>query len=105
MESCKRFMNPNDILAQQQELLNQAMHNNQQVMWGVLAIQAALLILTGWVIYMFYARLRDIADELRKFRVAYEVVQERAIRGVPCPPIAASAENLFASDARYMPKK
>ena len=27
--------------------------------------------------YMFYARLRDIADELRKFRIAYEMAEDR----------------------------
>jgi len=26
---------------------------------------------------MFYARLRDIADELRKFRIAYEMAEDR----------------------------
>lgn len=97
-------MNPNELLAQEQALLNQAMHNSQQLMWGVLTIQVALLILTGWVVYMFYARLRDIADELRKMRVTYEMAQERTVRGVR-PSTAGPADNPFTSDTRYMPKK
>jgi hypothetical protein len=31
----------------------------------------------GWVIYMFYARLSDIAEELRKIRVAYKGTVDR----------------------------
>ena len=58
-------MNPNDILAQQQAILNQAAQNAQHWVWGMLAIYAVFLLIGAWVIYMFYARLRDIADELR----------------------------------------
>jgi hypothetical protein len=38
----------------------------------LLALYGALFLLGAFVTYMFYARLRDIGDELRKFRIAYE---------------------------------
>jgi len=98
-------MNQNELLAQQQALLNQIAQHSQDVLWGVLAIQIALFIVGAWVIYMFYARLRDIADELRKIRVTYEMEQDRTIRGAARPPAATSGENPFASEARYMPNK
>ena len=94
-------MNPNEI----QALVNQSLQNSQQLVWGVLAIQIALFIVGAWVMYMFYARLWDIGDELRKIRVTYEMEQERTIRGAARPPTARSGENPFASDARYMPTK
>lgn len=94
-------MNPNDILAQQQALLNQFLHNSQQVLWGALAIQLAAFIIAALVIYMFYARLRDIADELRKFRIAYEFAhsptKSREMSNLQSPP---TAEN-----SRYQPKR
>ena len=98
-------MNQNEILAQQQALLNQLAQHSEQVMWGVVAIQIALFIVGIWVTYMFYARLRDIADELRKIRVTYEMEQDRTIRGAARPPAAGSGENPFARDTRYMPTK
>jgi len=102
-------MNPNELLAQQQALLNQAMQNaqqqTQQQMWAIWAIALALFIIQAWVIYMFYARLRDIANELLKIRVTYEMEQERAVRGVAASPRPASGDNPFASDAPYMPKR
>lgn len=66
-------MNPNDLIAQQQALLQ----NAQTLTFAGLAISLASFIVGGWVIYMFYARLRDIADELRKLRITYEFAQER----------------------------
>ena len=77
-------MNPNDIIAQQQALLQ----NAQNLQFAGLAISLAVFIVGGWVLYMFYARLRDIADELRKFRIAYEFTQERR-------PANQSSENPF----------
>ena len=65
-------MNPNDLLAQQQALMNQYMQNAQHVAIGVIALYLALFILGCWVIYMFYARLRGIEQEIMKFRIAYE---------------------------------
>jgi hypothetical protein len=77
-------MNPNDIIAQQQSLLQ----NAQNLQFAYLAISLALFIVGGWVLYMFYARLRDIADQLRKFRIAYEFTHERR-------PSNQSSENPF----------
>jgi hypothetical protein len=61
------------LLAQQR----QAMQNYYALMivFGVIC-----LVLSGvgwWVIYMFYARLRGIEDEVRKFRIAYEFAKGR----------------------------
>lgn len=103
-------MNPNDLAAQQQALLTQALERSQHLMWGSVAIQVALLILGAWVTYMFYARLRDIGDELRNIRVMYEMEQERTIRGTAAAPraartsVATSGDNPFASDDQYKPK-
>ncbi len=66
-------MNLNDLPAQEQALLQYV----QTLQFASLAISLASLIILGWVVYMFYARLRDIADELRKFRIAYEFAHER----------------------------
>lgn len=70
-------MNPNDYPAQQQALLNQVMQNAQHWTVAIITFQIAFLLIGAWVTYMFYARLRDIADELRKFRLAYEMTQDR----------------------------
>jgi hypothetical protein len=53
------------------------MENAQGLIVVVVVIQLALFIFVCWVIYMFYARLRDIGDELRKLRIDYEFAQER----------------------------
>ena len=103
-------MNPNDILAQQQAYLNQmnqALQHSQQQMWAIGAIGLALFIIHVWVIYMFYARLRDIAEELMRLRIAFEMAEDRKARaaGVTArPPGAAAGENPFASDELYKPK-
>jgi short subunit dehydrogenase-like uncharacterized protein len=66
-------MNPNDLITQQQ-----ALHQNVQYwQYAGIVIWLASVLVAAWVIYMFYARLRDIADELRKFRIAYEFAHER----------------------------
>ena len=56
-----------------------------------------------WVVYLFYARLRDIADELRKLRITYQFANEREVqRRSDAPadqtnssgqPVAATPEN------------
>jgi len=61
-------MDYNQLLAQQQ----QAIQNVQGWIWMCVVIESALFILRCWVLYMFYARLRDIGDELQKLRIAYE---------------------------------
>ncbi|MDD5139165.1 MAG: hypothetical protein PHY43_02765 [Verrucomicrobiales bacterium] len=107
-------MNPDELAAQQQALLNQAMQAQQQAMhtqqgwvWGMIAVQIALLIIGGWVIYMFYARLRDVAEELMKLRVAYEFANPPKSGGTrPLTP-AESAANPFipsTGNDRYKPK-
>lgn len=98
-------MNPNEILSQWQAQQQSTVQFIQHFQIAIICVTVIAAMVHGWVIYMFYARLRDIADELRKMRVTYEMSQERAIRGVARPPTAGSAENPFASDTRYMPKK
>ena len=53
------------------------------IMFIIAAIQLGLLVLGCWVIYMFYARLRDIADELIRFRIAYEFAHSPEARSTP----------------------
>jgi|ERR1035437_1865959 threonine/homoserine/homoserine lactone efflux protein len=65
-------MNPNDLIAQQQAIVNQALQTQQNWVWGMIAVQVVFLLIAAWVVYMFYARLRDIAEELMKLRIAYE---------------------------------
>jgi hypothetical protein len=101
-----------DLMAQQQALLNQAMQHAQNMQYGMLAFWLASLIITAFVIYMFYARLRDIGDELRKFRIAYEFAQTPESRSqsrrdrtgelvwpAPPKPLVPSPE-----DEKYLPK-
>ena len=100
-------MNPNDIYAQQQALLNQVMQHAQHVLWAFLVIYAAMFIFGMFVIYMFYARLRDIADELRKFRIAYEMAEDRRQpSGSLRKPNPDSPGNPFqeGGEERYKPK-
>jgi hypothetical protein len=47
---------------------------------------------------MFYARLRDIADELRKFRIAFEMAEDRKAQS------AAPTPRRTDDDSRYLPK-
>ncbi len=94
-------MNPNDIYAQQQALLNQAMQHAQQIQqmqWAFLAIYAAMFIFSMLVVYLFYARLRDIAEELRMLRIAYETAEDRKARATKPTPSRAD------DDSRYVPK-
>jgi len=73
-------MNPNELMAQQQALLNQALQNQQHLLYGYIAVSVGLFLIGAWVIYMFYARLRGIEDELRKFRIAYEFANTPSVR-------------------------
>jgi hypothetical protein len=65
-------MDPNQLLAQQQAVINQLMQDAQHLRYAYLAILVGLFIVQCWVVYMFYARLRGIEDEIRKFRISYE---------------------------------
>jgi hypothetical protein len=91
-------MNPNDILAQQQALLNQAMLTQQHWTVAMLIIGIVSPLIGAWVIYMFYARLRDIADELMKFRITCEMSEGRKDEAAKRTPPPADA------DSRYAPK-
>ncbi len=51
--------------------------NSTDIVVLSLLINIVVFLATVFVIYIFYARLRDIADELRKFRIAYEMAQDR----------------------------
>ena len=99
-------MNPNDIMAQQQAYMNQVMQHAQQWQWGMVAISVAGMLLSFGVLYLFYARLRDIADELRKLRIAFEMAEDRKARAAGAtvrPPGVASGENPFATNEHYQP--
>ena len=105
-------MNFNELLAQQQAAVNQATQSYQNLVYGMIAFYGAGFIITAFVIYLFYARLRDIADELMKFRIAYEFAHTPEARSqprrdqssesawpAPSKPLAPSPE-----DAKYLPK-
>jgi hypothetical protein len=73
------------------------MNQNNIIALSIL-INIVFFLVTVFVIYMFYARLRDIADELRAFRVAYEMAEDRKTQSAaPAPPRADD-------DSRYLPK-
>ena len=74
------------------------MQSQQHWVWGIVAIQFAFLLIGAWVIFMFYARLRDIADELQKLRITYEMVEGRKAHAAkPTPPRSDD-------DSRFAPK-
>jgi hypothetical protein len=89
-------MNPNDLVAQQQALLNQYMQNAQHAQYGLLALGLAWFIISGLVLYAFYARLRGIEDEIRKFRIAYEFANPPSKKRPPGSTGTESPENPFA---------
>ena len=84
--------------------MNESLERYYQILFGIAAIQIAFTVVGIWVIFMFYARLRDIADELRKIRVTYEMEQERSVRIATSSPSAPAGDNPFAKDDRSMPK-
>ena len=90
-------MNPNDVLAQQQALLNQAMNQTQQVYWLVAVLNVVGLVIGAWVVYLFYCRISEIAQELRKLRIAYEFSSARSN-----PPV--SNHPAREDDSRFKPK-
>ena len=99
-------MNPNDLLAQQQALLNQYIQNAQHLTYGMLALYLAFMILGAWVTYMFYARLRGIEQEIMKFRIAYEFANPPKEREKHRQELGA-AGNPFSKaggEEKYMPK-
>jgi len=97
-------MNSNDLMAQQQALLNQMLHNTQQWQMAYVAIGLAVFIIYCWVVYLFYARLSDIANELRKIRVTYEMEQDRTARVAARSSSAPAGDKPGTGDSLYMPK-
>jgi len=65
--------NINELIAQQQQMLNQQMQTAHKFQWGMIALSIAGFLISWFVIYLFYARLRDISEELRKLRISYEM--------------------------------
>lgn len=65
-------MNPRDFLVELQAVLEQVLRNTQPLQYAVVALGLAAFILMGIVVYLFYARLRDIAHELKLFRIYYK---------------------------------
>jgi hypothetical protein len=102
-------MNPNDILAQAQAAQQAAFNHYHDAMGFMFAIELAVFIATCWVVYMFYARLGDILDEVRRFRIAYEFEQDREAnarlaferRSTAAVSIPQTSK---AADAKYMPR-
>ena len=101
-------MDLNQLLAQQQQAIQYA----QALMWVFVVIQLALFILGCWVLYMFYARLRDIGVELQKLRVAYEFAHAPEKRSSPRQeqrsttawPDAPKPMTPPVEDTKYKPK-
>ena len=91
-------MNPNDILAQQQAIANQYLQTYQNWVWGMLAIQIVFMLIGAWVIYIFYARLHDIASELMQIRILYQMSEGRKAESAKRTPPHAD------DDSRYAPK-
>lgn len=58
-------------------LLQAQYQHATQVSFGYMMLGVAGLLIHGFVVYMFYARLRDIGDELRRLRVAIEFSEDR----------------------------
>jgi len=96
-------MNPNDLLAQQQALLNEALTRQQHWSWLAAVLSLASIAATAWVLYMFYARLRDIANELRNFRLAFEFYHSG--QSASRPNLRAESAQPPEDNSRYMPKK
>ena len=76
-------MNLNELMAQQQQMLNQAMQNAQHMQMAYAAIVLGLLLVHCLVVYAFYARLRGIENEIMKFRIAYQFAHDRESSAVP----------------------
>ena len=93
----KNQMNPNDM----QNMLNaqqQAIHQAEFQMYFIgYTTYAAIIICAIFSILIFW-KLRGIAAEFLKFRITYEMVEDRKARAAkPTPPRADD-------ESRYMPK-
>ena len=89
--------------------------SKQHVAIGVLALYLAFFILGCWVVYMFYARLRGIEQEIMKFRIAYEFShtpetrskarqESRGASAWPEPPKPLVPAAPLPEQQKYMPK-
>lgn len=83
-------MTPNDILAQQQAAMDQAMAQNHVVLgqafgaaWWTVALSFGFSLIAGgffwYIVYLFYCRLRDIANETMRLRIAFETVHSSTL--------------------------
>jgi hypothetical protein len=90
-------MNPNDM----QNLLNaqqQALHQAEFQMYFLGYSTYAAIIICAVFSILIFLRLRNIADELRMFRIAFEMAEDRKTQSAaPAPPRADD-------DSRYLPK-
>jgi hypothetical protein len=82
----------NDLLAQQQALLVPS----QQAQWGDLAFILAGFAVACFLLWLFYASLRAIADEAEKLADQAEAE--------PVGLSAADALRAISGDVKYMPK-
>jgi len=102
-------MNPNDLLAQEQAVINQATRMYWRAMAPYFVIEIAVFVVGCWVIYMFYARLGNILDEVRKLRIAHEFAQDHDDRAKsdynrPSAGSLSVPQTSKLADAKYMPK-
>ena len=95
-------MNPNDM----QNLINAQRQAEFQMYFLAYSTYAAIIICAIFSILIFW-RLRDIADELRKFRIAFEMADDRRQpSGSLRKPTSDSPDNPFqeGGEERYKPK-
>lgn len=90
-------MNPNDmqaLLAAQQQALQRA---EFQMYFIGYSTYAAIIICAIFSVLIFW-KLRQMADEFKRFRIAYEFAEDRKARAT------APAARHAADDSRFMPK-
>ena len=90
-------MNPNDI----QNLINaqqQAMQRAEFQMYFLGYTTYAAIIICAIFSVLIFWKLRGIADEFLKFRIAYEMAEDRKARAHKSSPPRADG------DSRFMPK-
>ena len=84
-----------------QNLLNaqqQALHQAEFQMYFLGYSTYAAIIICAIFSILIFRKLRDIAHELRKFRIAFEMADDRKTQSAaPAPPRADD-------DSRYLPK-
>ena len=73
-------MNPTDFATSESARLEQFLEMAQRSQWAMLAFAIAALLLLGLIVYSFYARLCEIAVELKKLRIAFEMSEDAKSR-------------------------